>query len=230
MSNKSMLNFQNAITDYRFLLERGYPAKAALKLIGDRYRLSKLKRNCLFRGIVKTDTAHRRKSKIIKRGNFTISSLGVDWYNILITVESYLKGYPLFIADDGIVRDSAGVHGSYKKTAITEKAVEQIISQMEKLNPGKLDIFIDSPVSYSGLMAEYLRSRLNNSSLKNCSVTLVPSADYPLKRYGGIVASSDSIILDSAVSIIDLPRYVLKYSFNYTPQPIEKLNPPVQNG
>jgi len=230
MSNKSMLNFQNAISDYRFLLERMYPEKATLKLIGDKYRLSKLKRNCLFRGVVKTDTACRRKAKIIKEESLRSSNLAVDWYNILITVESYLKGYPLFIADDGVLRDSAGIHGSYRETRITGKAVDEIFRQLERLNPKKLDIFIDSPVSHSGLMAEKLRTKLYGSTLKNYSVMLVPSADYPLKRYGGIVASSDSIILDSAVSIIDLPGYILKHSFHYTPQPIEKLILPEQHG
>jgi hypothetical protein len=36
----STLNFKNAASDFRFLKNRQYPEKAALKLIGDRYRLS----------------------------------------------------------------------------------------------------------------------------------------------------------------------------------------------
>ncbi|HEQ71464.1 MAG TPA: DUF434 domain-containing protein, partial [Spirochaetia bacterium] len=36
----STLNFKIAVDDYRFLKNRNYPDKAALKLVGDRYRLS----------------------------------------------------------------------------------------------------------------------------------------------------------------------------------------------
>ena len=37
-------------------------------------------------------------------------------------------------------------------------------------------------------------------------VALAASADWPLKRYRGIVASSDSVVLDCASKVLDLPR------------------------
>ncbi|NOY09532.1 MAG: DUF434 domain-containing protein [Spirochaetes bacterium] len=221
-----MSDFHKAVCDYRFLLERGYPGKASLKLIGDRYRLSKIRRNCLFRGVVDSGTAFSRKRKIVPLKKAEAVAVGVDWYNTLITVESYLKGCTLFIADDGIVRDSAGIHGSYRESRVTEKAVNEIIKHLVNLKPDRLDIFIDSPVSYSGVMGEKIRSKLENAVKGKYSVQLVPSADYPLKRYRGIVASSDSVILDSAAAVIDLPRFILEYCFNYIPPAVENLNLP----
>jgi hypothetical protein len=38
--NSSLLNkksFQNGLADYFYLIDRGYPEKGALKLVGDRY-------------------------------------------------------------------------------------------------------------------------------------------------------------------------------------------------
>ncbi|MBN2875464.1 MAG: DUF434 domain-containing protein, partial [Spirochaetales bacterium] len=40
-----------AIRDYRSLLDRGYPAQATIKLVGDRYRLPREGRVVLFRGV-----------------------------------------------------------------------------------------------------------------------------------------------------------------------------------
>ena len=97
------MSFQEAIEDYRYLKNRGYPDKAALKLVSDHYRLSAVLRNCLFRGIFAYPDCEHRKAKLITAGDVEGHVLGVDWYNVLITVESYLKGFPIFICDDGLL-------------------------------------------------------------------------------------------------------------------------------
>ena len=48
----STYNFAEACATYRILRERGYPEKATLKLVGDRHRLSRIQRNCMFRGVI----------------------------------------------------------------------------------------------------------------------------------------------------------------------------------
>ena len=87
------MNFQRAIEDYRFLKNRRYSDKAALKLVGDRYRLTSNERNCLFRAVIADADCALRKQKLITLDALVNKPLGVDWYNVLITVESYLKGY-----------------------------------------------------------------------------------------------------------------------------------------
>ena len=48
-----MLNefFMNACKDYAYLINRNYPERGTLKLVGDRYRLTRDQRTILYRGI-----------------------------------------------------------------------------------------------------------------------------------------------------------------------------------
>lgn len=211
------MNFQDAIEDYRFLKNRGYPDKASLKLVGDRYRLTTIQRNCLFRGIIAGKACQSRKSKLIPPAALAGSSLGVDWYNILITVESYLKGYPVFLSDDGILRDAAGVHASYRPGKATSPAVEAILKGITELKLKSLYLYLDSPISFSGKMASDLRERIISLLTIPFEVAALPSADFSLKSFTGIVASSDSAIMDkeNLPEIFDLARYVLERSFRF---------------
>jgi hypothetical protein len=210
-----MSNFSCAIKDYRYLKERGYPEKASLKMVGDRHRLSRLQRNCLFRGIVAGEAAVKRRSKIVEPESVRNEALGIDWYNVIISVESYLKGLPVFISDDGFLRDATGVHGSYRVSGVTRKAVETVLEGIKGLAPGRLDIYLDAPVSFSGDTAAELRDRVRDFG--TATVSVAPSPDFILKTYQGFVASSDSIIIEKAERIVDLARYVLLSSFGFRP-------------
>ena len=147
------MSFKLAIEDFRYLKNRHYPDKAALKLVSDHHRLSATQRNCLFRAVFSACDSERRQAKLIAAEGVEGQLLGVDWYNALITVESYLKGFPVFISDDGLVRDSSGVHGSYKAGKITERGIKEILLVMAALEPARIEIFLDSPISHSGEMA-----------------------------------------------------------------------------
>jgi hypothetical protein len=212
----SIENFRSAYFDFKLFKEKGYPEKASIKLVGDRYRLTRTERNSLFRGVIVDSIADARKRKIIGPSGAAGLRLGVDWYNVLITVESYLRGVPLFIADDGILRDSAATHGSYRRTAATDKAFPVILDALGALRPERVDVFLDSPIAFSGMMAEEIRGRLEDRPFA-AEVALARSADFPLKTYRGIVASSDSVILDRAERILDLPRLALEAAFGFTP-------------
>ena len=211
-----------AIEVYRYLKNRGFPEKASLKLVGDRYRLSRLERNCLFRGVVPTSVAESRKLKLATAGEIKKQALGIDWYNVLITVESYLKGMPVFLSDDGILRDATGVHGSYRAGEITEKALPAILESVAALEPARVDIFLDAPVAFSGSAAADLRHVVEDQI--NWNVTVSPSPDYVLKNYRGIVASSDSVIIDRAERVVDLPRFVLQRLYSFEPPDLLSLS------
>jgi len=210
-----------ACSEYRFLLSRGYPDTGALKLVGDRYRLSRLERNCLFRGTVDDETAARRRRKIVSPGGSCGAHLGVDWYNVLITVETYLKGGVLFLADDGVTRDAAAVHGSWRPSPVTEAATDAIVSELGRIGPKRIDVFLDAPVAFSGELAAALRGRIGEAVPGAAyEVALAASADWPLKRYQGIVASSDSVVLDCASKVLDLARHALEGRYSFSPAPI----------
>jgi hypothetical protein len=210
-----------ACEEYRYLLSKGYSDKAALKLVGDRHRLSRLERNCLFRGTVSEETARDRLRKMVTPEAVRGDRLGIDWYNVLITVETYLKGGVLFLADDGFTRDAAAVHGSWRRSSVTGPAVDALMAALGRIGPGRVDVFLDSPVAFSGELAAELRRRIAESLPEAaCEVELAPSADWPLKRYPGVVASSDSVVLDSAARVLDLPRKALAWRYGFTPEPI----------
>ncbi len=219
-------HFRASIRDYRTLKERGYPDKASLKLVADRYRLNSQTRNCLFRGVVAPAVSRSRGKKLLSAAKLRRARLGVDWYNVLITVESYLKGYPVFVADDGVLRDSAGVHGSYRPGRVTEPAIRVILDSLGNLGLAGVDIYLDAPISNSGKMARDLRERnAFRPPAPAVTVSVELSADYPLKRYSGVVATSDSAIMDSenVGLIFDLACFVLRKHYRHTPVRLEDL-------
>lgn len=210
-----MSNIKIAVEDYRYLKNREFPDKASLKLVGDRYRLSRIERNCLFRGVVSVSESERRKTKLVRADDVKGQALGIDWYNVVITVESYLKGLPVFLSDDGIIRDATGVHGTYRSGEVTERAMPAVLDSITALEPQRVDVYLDAPVSFSGSMAAELRGKIADRS--HWDVTVCRSPDYVLKSYRGIVASSDSIIIDRAERIMDLPRFVLESRYSFEP-------------
>ena len=165
-----------------------------------------------------------RREKIVAPEAAAGQAMGVDWYNVLITVESYLRGQVLFVADDGMVRDASATHGSYRTASLTDRAMDDIVREIARLRPSRVDAYLDMPIAFSGRMAADLRARL--AALPCASeVALVPSADYPLKAYEGIVASSDSAVLDSCTLVLDLARTVLAVRFGFNPPAVHDLFP-----
>jgi hypothetical protein len=219
----STKNFALAILDYRYLKEKGFPEKGSLKLVGDRYRLSKVGRNCLFRGVADARTAEARRRKIAMPEAVRGSDLGIDWYNVLITVESYLGGALLFLSDDGLLRDASGTHGSYHRGTHTPRALQEILAALRALSPRRVDVFLDSPIARSAEMAGELREALAGIPQIVSEVSLAHTADFPLKAHRGLVATSDSVVLDAAGSVFDLARHVLEGRFSFTPPRLEEL-------
>jgi len=170
----------------------------------------------MFRGIIPEQSAAPRRKKIAAPREIAGGRLSIDWYNVLITVESFLLGLPVFIAEDGVLRDSSATHGSYRTTTVTTHALEKIFGSLGAMSPAHVDAYLDAPIAFSGLMAEEVRQRLARMPCLS-SVSLVASADYPLKHGSEIVATSDSVILDAAPRILDLPRCVLQNGFGFTP-------------
>ncbi len=89
-----MEGLRDPICDLRFLLNRGYREKRAVKFVADKYRLSKKQRNFLVRGVFSKKEAEKNKEKRIPISEAQ-GRVMVDGYNVLITVEAMLKGEDL---------------------------------------------------------------------------------------------------------------------------------------
>jgi hypothetical protein len=220
----SLYSFKEACATYKLLRSQGYPEKATLKLVGDRHRLSRMQRNCMFRGVIPDKVAAGRRAKLLNESAVRGEPVALDWYNVLITVESYLHGETLFLADDGVIRDASATHGSYRAGTVTGQAIGELVDEIGRLAPSRIEVYLDLPIAFSGRMAEEVRGRLSRLPL-DALVSLSPSADFPLKESDGIVASSDSAVLDACGRAFDLARAVLQERFSFSPPLVHDLFP-----
>lgn len=201
--------FREAVDDYRYLIKREYPQKATLKIIGDRYRLNRVQRTILYRGVYCGSLSKRRKKRL--SGKIKARELHIDCYNVVLTIANYMLGIPLYIGTDNLLRDAAESHGKAINDKFFHKALKLLLNYCEEQKAGSVNFFIDSPVSHSGKLALYIREELAKRGLAGEALT-AKSADHELIRVkSGVIATSDSVIIDKAeVETVDLARMVLK--------------------
>ncbi len=207
-----MCDLGPAIADYRYLRERGYspgcsqagrrPPRAHGQGAEPPVQGSPAGRCGLRAG----------REGFLRPQTWPAGRLGIDWYNVLITVESYLKGCEVFLADDGVIRDAAAVHGSYQGRGRDRPGHEADPRSPERprARHGRCVRRFAG-----GLLGTRWRSSLREGlggALFAAHVEVVESPDYFLKSYAGVVASSDSAIIDRAPTVFDLPRCTLRES------------------
>ena len=205
--------FYKALEDYLFLMEKGFPQKATLKLISDHYQLTSVERSILFRGAVTKEKKVFRKTKVID--SLPASGLiTIDGFNILRTIASYLLGRPVYIAMDGFLRDASELHG---KPLGQEWRLKSFRLMLEVLKMGDytLNIWFDAPVTKSGETVAAINTILSKENIQGKAET-TQSADYQLKQVdNGIIATADSAIVEQAkMPVIDLAQLILKEHFN----------------
>jgi len=201
--------FEEAARDFRFLLDRGYPRKASLDLVGNRYALTIDQRHLLHRGVFSEADSKSRRRKLLRLRDLRDHDLAIDGYNVLITVEAGLCGRPLILADDGFTRDISGLSGNFRKTARTEKALKLILEVLKTMNPRHALFLFDAPISKSGELAEEVRTQLMKESLPGDALA-VKVPEKILIGFPGIVATSDTAIIDQSEKVVDLAGHVLR--------------------
>jgi len=210
MNNKLRFkDLQEAAEDFRYLLNREYPRKAALELVGNRYGLTFDERHLLHRGVFPISDSESRRKKRISIEVVRNKDLAIDGHNILITIEAGLSGRPLILGDDGFIRDISGLSGSFKKTETTEKAIQFIINAIKKIRPRQTLFLFDAPISMSGKLAQEVRNRLKRQNLEGDAMALkVP--EKILIGFPGVIATSDTAIIDQSKVVLDLAGYILR--------------------
>ena len=209
MSELNQETLRIAAADFLYLLDRGYPRRAALQLVGNRYNLDALHREVLHRGVFAPKEAGERRDRLVEVERLVDFKLLVDGHNVLITVESGLAGRLLIAANDGVIRDVAGVSHRYRISSLTHEAIETVFQILQKYPPQKTLFFLDAPIRQSGELAAELRSALKKYNLSGDAQTLkVPETH--LLGAEGVVASSDSAVLDEVQQGLDLAATVIK--------------------
>ncbi len=186
---------REAAGDLRWLLARGYAVEAALTLVGDHFQLTRRQRIALARATCADPEARRAK-----RVDLAGAEVAVDGFNQIVTVEAALSGGLVLRGQDGLCRDLASVHGSYRAVTETERALDLLLAS---LAPAARVIWVlDRPVSNSGRLAARLRER-------GAEVILEDNADRALLELGLPLCSSDGPLLDRARAHVDLVGGVL---------------------
>jgi len=202
------MSMENAASDIRFLLDRGYPQKSAVGFVCSHYRLDLEARYILSRTVLAHQVAKRRHAKFLPCSKIGGSSIILDGYNIIIGMENILEKKAIF-CDDGVIRDIKGAFRNYKVSSNTENAIGLILGFLKEMKPVNVVFLLDSQISKSGMFAEMLRERLGDAGLKGDARTS-KHVDHDLKRSGEIIASSDGVIIDEAERVVNFLRCMIE--------------------
>ena len=214
--------------DYRWLLDQGYSDDAALKLVGDRLRLSREERLILFRGVAASAPSRRRRELLAAsvRGR----ELLIDGHNQAFTVMHYLNGRPLFLGSDGLLRDAGASHGHIVDRELFRRALSLLGGAVAEARPAAVLAYFDAPITGSIGHAALFREDLAARGVEAvCAVE--PSADGPLKKAGAgaAVATGDSAIVEAlarrygggpqagGVAVFDAARFAIELAFGPAP-------------
>jgi hypothetical protein len=202
-------NLQRAAEDFRYLLNRGHSRKASLELVGNHYQLTADYRHLLHRGVFADLEAKSRRRKKVSAKDLLQRNLAIDGHNVLITIEAGLSGRPLILGDDGFIRDISGLSGSFKITETTDRAIRWIIHALKNMKPRQTLFFFDAPISRSGKLAQEVRKQLREENLSG-DAQAVKVPEKFLIGFQGVIATSDTAIIDQSKKLLDLADHILK--------------------
>ena len=200
---------REAAIDFRYLLNRVYPRKASLELVGNHYQLTSDERHLLHRGVFSDGDARKRLRKKISVQKISGQELAIDGYNVVITIEAALSGRPLVFGDDGFLRDISGLSGNFRRTGRTEESLRLIYAFLKERKPRRTMFLFDAPISKSGRLAEEVRKHLQEMNIPGDAEAVRVPEDI-LIGFPGIVATSDTAIIDQSARIVDLAGFLIR--------------------
>jgi len=219
MSLPDLVSLQQAAADFRYLLNQDYPREASLSLVGNRYDLPRNARQLLHRGVFADDVAQARRAKLKPLNTLAGQPLAIDGHNVLITLESALKGRVLVGADDGFIRDVAQLSRAYRNSPATGQALTLIAAYLSRHRPGPLTILFDAPMKKSGELAEETRQIFAAQRI-NADTRAVPVPERELLTFAGAVATSDTHLIDAKDLIVDLAGEIVHEELATVAQPV----------
>lgn len=210
-----------AIRDYRFLIDRGYNYKSALRLVENTYLLSRLERDILFRG-VHTKVHDEKTHEALKRGELLLTKSNtiviVDLVNVVTTISEILSNSVISIGSDSILRDHAKILGRSKKSIDEVKKACNLISQAFSRKEVLLVVEKNYPLSIVKTK-ECIDVIRKNSDAVSVDYLVTESVDSFIINYSfnhnALVSTSDSLIITKVYAVIDLPFLVARdYLYN----------------
>ena len=158
--------------------------------------------------VVASDTACRRRSKVVPLEALGKKAVFVDGYNVLIIVESILAGCDVYLSDDGFLRDTRGIFRSYRASEFTVPALSEILDILTKAGPERVEVLLDQQIGMSGQLAAQIGEMMAKRG--SWTARTVRDCDRQLKTEQGIVATADGNVIDASSQVIDLPYWIAK--------------------
>ncbi|MFH1821598.1 MAG: DUF434 domain-containing protein [Methanobacteriota archaeon] len=203
-----MPKLRKAVRDLRYLLNQGYPRESAVNFVSNHYRLTLNERHLLAHCVFSKLEAAAHRGKAARTKAVKGKLLGIDGYNVLITIESILMGKQVVLCDDGYIRDLRAIFGKYRAGPATSRAISVLIQETAKAMPKEVFVLFDKQVSHSGELAAEIRMKLKRAGLGGGSLA-VGGVDMKLRDFE-VVASSDRAVIERAKAVWNLPAEVLK--------------------
>jgi hypothetical protein len=208
-------NFHQALQDYTFLLEKKYPEKTILEMIATRYSLNHFERSVLYRGVTTQKIAQSRKEKLITIEQLNNRTLHIDLFNVLFTLAAYLRGYPVYCSNDGLVRDASESHGKGDWEVHLDQGLDLLEAFLKGTTIKEAIIYIDNMLEF-GLSVSDKIKQLSKMPVPAIKIIKDPSPDHLIKALtDGIISTSDSIIIDkSKLPVFDLSALIIRNTFH----------------
>lgn len=204
--NEAVETLHKAGRDLQYLLNQGYHIKGASVFVGNHYLLSERQRLAVVRGVSSDESTKIRNAKEIKNippG----STVNIDGFNTIITLEVALSDSLLLKCMDGTIRDLAALRGTYRVIDKTDEAIILIGKMLEKNKVSKAVFYLDAPVSNSGRLKQRITELLKEYSFE-VQVEVIHHVDAALEKLDSVI-TSDAIILNKCVSWINLNRKIM---------------------
>jgi hypothetical protein len=194
-----------ASADLSFLLERGYARASSLKLVGDRYALEQRQRAAVSRCACSPSVARQRAARSVAGPVLRGATLVIDGFNVLTTVEVALAGGVVLLGRDGVFRDAAAMHGSFRRVSETAAALALIAKMAASLAPSRCVFLFDRAVSNSGRLRALVEAEGTVHQVA-FEAEVVSDPDPLLRASPDIVASADGAVLDDCARWFNLAR------------------------
>lgn len=199
---------RHAVDDLSMLLTKEYAPTSSLKLVGDRFFLTKRQRLAIMRSVCSDAQRHKRAANEVKLNTLGGHPIVIDGYNLLITAEAALSGAAIFIGRDRCCRDLSGIHGSYRRVSETVPALQLLAKCLDEASISSVRWLLDRPVSNSGKL-KVLITQLAEKNRWPWKVELFTNPDAELIASDDVIATSDSDVIDKCDRWTNLGAEVL---------------------
>jgi hypothetical protein len=207
-SDKQLPVLRAASADLCWLLDRGYAARSALDLVGNRHNLTSRQRNGVARYACSLEDVQRREQRRVEPSELKGRELWLDGFNVLTMLESALAGGIVILGRDGCCRDIAGIHRRYRKMSETVSALCMVGETAAAWGVTCCRWWLDKPVSNSGRLKTLILENATSAGWK-MEAELTFSPDHVLSHTDQIIATSDGIVLDRCQRWVNLVRLII---------------------